>query len=120
MINSRTEGQAQAARLTEKSELRREVEDAINRTPVIDIHTHLFAPAFGELSLFGIDELLTYHYLIAELFRSTQVSPETFWQMNKTEQADLIWKTLFVENTPLSDATQGIITVLTAFGLDPC
>src|SRR3954469_25443951 len=104
MINSRTEGQAQVARLTDKSELRREVETIINRTPVIDIHTHLFAPAFGELSLFGIDELLTYHYLIAELFRSSEIAPEYFWQMNKAEQADLIWKTLFVENTPLSEA----------------
>src|SRR3954469_19928643 len=118
MINSRTEGQAQVARLTDKSELRRVVEDVINRTPVIDIHTHLFAPAFGELSLFGIDELLTYHYLIAELFRSTWVTTECFWQMGKPEQADLIWKTLFVENTPLSEATQGIVTVLSSFGLD--
>src|SRR4051812_8204975 len=117
MINSRTESQAEAVRLTEKSELRREVEDVVNQTPVIDIHTHLYAPAFGDLSLFGIDELLTYHYLIAELFRSTEVAPESFWQMNKTEQADLIWKTLFVENTPLSEATRGIVTVLSAFGL---
>jgi hypothetical protein len=119
MTNSTAESQSQAMRLTEKAELRRKVEDIINRTPVIDIHTHLFVPSFGELSLSGIDELLTYHYLIAELFRSTRVSPECFWQMSKTEQADLIWKTLFVENTPLSEATQGIITVLTAFGLDP-
>jgi hypothetical protein len=36
-------------RLTEKSELRREVEAIVNRTQVIDIHTHLFAPAFGKL-----------------------------------------------------------------------
>ncbi|HEX8888610.1 MAG TPA: hypothetical protein VF779_05515, partial [Pyrinomonadaceae bacterium] len=43
-----------------------------------------------------------------------------FWQMSKTEQADLIWKTLFVENSPLSEAAQGIVTVLSAFGLDPC
>src|SRR3982751_4691360 len=121
MTNSRTENQSlKTIRLTDKSELRRAVEDSINRTPVIDIHTHLYAPAFGELSLFGIDELLTYHYLIAELFRSSEIAPEYFWRMNKTEQADLIWKTLFVENTPLSEAAQGIVTVLSAFGLDPC
>src|ERR1043166_7878907 len=87
-------------RLTEKSELRREVEAIVNRTQVIDIHTHLFAPAFGKLGLWGIDDLLIYHYLIAELFRSNKTTPESFWQMSKTEQADLIWKTLFVENSP--------------------
>jgi hypothetical protein len=120
MTTSRTDKQStQTARLTNSSELRRQVEEAVNQTPVIDIHTHLFAPAFDEMSLFGIDELLTYHYLIAETFRSTSVAPECFWQMNKTEQADLIWRTLFVENTPLSEATRGIVTVLNAFGLDP-
>ncbi len=67
----------------------------------------------------AIDELLTYHYLIAETFRSADVTPAHFWQMTKTEQADLIWKTLFVENTPISEATRGIISILDAFGLDP-
>ena len=70
------------------------------------------------MNLSGIDELLTYHYLVAETFRSTRIKAECFWQMSKAEQADLVWKTLFVENTPLSEATRGIITVLSAFGLD--
>jgi hypothetical protein len=106
-------------RLNDSSELRRQVEEIINTTSVIDIHTHLFAPSFGEMNLSGIDELLTYHYLIAETFRSAEITYERFWQMNKTEQADLVWRTLFVENTPLSEATRGVITVLDAFGLDP-
>lgn len=109
----------EAARLTDSSELRRQVTEIINSTPVIDIHTHLFAPAFEEMNLSGIDELLTYHYLIAETFRSTDVAPESFWLMSKTEQADLIWRTLFVEHTPLSEATRGIVTVLSSLGLDP-
>jgi len=95
------------------------VEEIVNWTPVIDIHTHLFAPQFGEYSLYGIDELLTYHYLIAETFRSTDISPESFWRLSKSKQADLVWKTLFVENTPLSEAARGVISVLTAFDLDP-
>src|SRR5882724_8464108 len=107
------------ARLTESSELRRQVEEVVNWTPVIDVHTHLYAQQFGEMNLFGIDDLLTYHYLIAETFRSSEISPELFWQMSKSKKADLIWKTLFVENTPISEATSGIITALTAFDLDP-
>ena len=84
----------------------------------MDVHTHLFPAQFGKLNLYGIDEILTYHYLIAELFRYAKISPEYFWNLSKTAQADLIWQTLFVENSPLSEATCGVITVLDAFGLE--
>jgi hypothetical protein len=111
-------GAARHARLTDGAALRRHVEEAVNRTPVIDMHTHLFAPQFGGLNLSGIDELLTYHYLVAETFRSADVSYEEFWRMPKAGQADLVWRTLFVENTPVSEAARGVVTVLDAFGLD--
>jgi hypothetical protein len=93
------------------------VRNTLETTRFIDIHTHLFAPPFGNLGLWGIDELLTYHYLEAELFRSSEVTPEQYWTLAKTEQADLIWRTLFVENTPISEATRGVIAVLRAFEL---
>ena len=109
---------SQTELLTDSSELRREVEMIVKTTPVIDIHTHVFPPEFGAMCLSGIDELLTYHYLIAEAFRSTDVSHACFWKMTKAQRADLVWKTLFVDNTPLSEAARGIISVLHAFGLD--
>ncbi|HVF86112.1 MAG TPA: hypothetical protein VM866_00920 [Pyrinomonadaceae bacterium] len=105
-------------RFNENTELRRQVFDVVNKTHAVDVHTHLYAPEFGEMNLFGIDELLTYHYLVAETFRSSDVQPEAFWAMSKTEQADTVWETLFVRNTPLSEATRGVVTVLTALGLD--
>lgn len=104
--------------LTDTEELRAEVELVVNSTPVIDVHTHLFPSEFNELCLYGIDELLTYHYLVAEALRSTRIKPEQFWSLSKTDQADLVWKTLFVDNTPTSEAAQGIISVLDIFGLD--
>src|SRR4026208_32525 len=88
--------------LPEVAQLKREVAEVVKTTPVIDIHTHLLAPQFGEMSLFGIDELLTYHYLIVETFRSREITPEEFWAMNTAEQPDLVWKSLSVENTPPS------------------
>src|SRR5438132_10997547 len=88
--------------LTNVNELQLEVDGIVHTTPAIDVHTHLFPPQFGPLCLSGIDELLTYHYLIVELFRSTEVSTESFWKMRKAEQADLVWRALFVENTPIS------------------
>jgi len=114
-----TEGRTNVSDLlTYASELRAQVEVIVSSTPVIDVHTHLFPPEFNELCLFGIDELLTYHYLTAETFRTARISSEKFWEMSKTDQADLVWKTLFVDNTPTSEAARGIVSVLDAFGLD--
>ena len=31
------------------AELQRNVEEAVQRTPVIDVHTHLYPASFGEL-----------------------------------------------------------------------
>ncbi|HEY4816205.1 MAG TPA: hypothetical protein VIH67_02165 [Candidatus Acidoferrum sp.] len=93
------------------------VEDVLAATSIIDIHTHLFAPSFGKLGLWGIDELLTYHYLEAEFFRSSHTTPEQYFSFSKTQQADAIWRALFIENTPISESTRGVIAVLKAFGL---
>jgi len=55
---------------------------------VIDLHTHLLPPSHGALCLWGIDELLTYHYLVAEYFMTApaSISPEVFYELNKKEQ----------------------------------
>jgi hypothetical protein len=108
-----------AGEISNPAELQQNVEDAVQRAKVIDIHTHLYPPSFGGLCLWGIDELLTYHYLVAELFRSAPVSPREFWALSKPQQADLIWETLFVKNIPLSEATGGVVTVMKKLGLDP-
>ena len=94
------------------------VEEELRITPFIDVHTHLFMPSLGKLGLWGIDELLTYHYLEAELFRFSPVKPDEYWALSKRSQADLIWRTLFVENTPISEATRGVLAVMSAFSLD--
>lgn len=93
------------------------VERALASIPFIDVHTHLFPPSLGPLGLWGIDNLLTYHYLEAELFRSSDITPEQYWSLSKTEKADAIWQALFVANSPVSEATRGVIAVLSAFGL---
>lgn len=94
------------------------VHKAVQETPIIDIHTHLYAPDFGDLLLWGIDELLTYHYLIAEVFRAADISFDAFWKLDKAAQADLIWKTLFIENSPYSEACRGVLTALKMLRLD--
>src|SRR5579862_1697214 len=93
------------------------VEDALSSTSFIDMHTHLFSPALGKLGLWGIDELITYHYLEAEFFRNSRMKPEQYWTLTRQQQADAIWRALFVENAPISESTRGVVAVLQAFGL---
>src|SRR5258708_7153215 len=93
------------------------VDDVLQSTPFIDMHTHLFMPSLGSLGLWGIDNLVTYHYLEAEVFRSSTLTPDRYWAMSPTEKADVIWKALFVDNSPISEATRGVVAVLDAFGL---
>ena len=106
-----------SARRIKPAEIADEALDVLASTQVIDIHTHLYSPAFGRIGLWGIDELLTYHYLEAEFFRSSDATPEEYWKLSKIERADAIWKALFVENSPVSESTRGVIAVLSAFGL---
>jgi hypothetical protein len=101
------------------AELQSVVSEIVQRTPVFDIHTHLYPPAFRQYSLWGIDELVNYHYLIAETFRFSTITVDEFWALDKREQADVIWNTLFVNNTPVSEACRGVVNVLSAFGLKP-
>lgn len=94
------------------------VQDAISTTPVYDLHTHLYPSTFGPYMLWGVDEMLTYHYLIAETIRATDVTYESFWSMNQKQRADLIWKSLFLDRAPISEACRGVVTVLKKLGLD--
>src|SRR5262245_23529964 len=94
------------------------VEETLAATPFIDVHTHLFPPRFGKLALWGIDHLLTYHYLEAELFRFAPIVPAQYWSLPLPRRADLVWQTLFVDNTPISEAARGVVAVLHALGLD--
>ena len=63
--------------------LRETVLDALQAQPVVDMHTHLYPPTFGTPApgssgkadadgaacCGAIDELVTYHYLVAEVYR---------------------------------------------------
>lgn len=91
----------------------------MDRARLVDVHTHLYDPAIGRILLWGIDELLTYHYLVAETFRCLPNLPyRTFWKMPKVQQADLVWRELFVKRSPVSEATRGVLTVLQRLELD--
>src|SRR5437667_9448861 len=105
---------AEAARVP----LARQIEDIVMSASVVDVHTHLYDPAFKELLLWGIDDLLVYHYLIAESFRGLDLPYDKFWSLSKPEQAERIWNALFIEHSPISEACRGVLTALHLLGLD--
>lgn len=105
-------------RLSE-NDVRGVVWDAVQSTRITDIHTHLFSEAFGDLLLWGIDEMLTYHYLVAEVFRVAPMPYDAWWKTPKREQADYIWRHMFVERSPVGESARGVLTTLAGFGLDP-
>lgn len=100
-------------------DLERRVRAALDATPALDIHTHLYDPAFRSLMLWGLDEQLVYHYLVSEGFRQMDLPYAKFWEASRSEQAEWIWNALFLENSPLSEACRGVLTTLNALGLDP-
>lgn len=118
-----------------RKKLARQVADAMQQQIVWDVHTHLYPPSFGTplggsgvdsdpqgLLLWGVDELLTYHYLVAEVFRvvpARELPYDAFWKMSRSEQADHIWQHLFVERSPVSESCRGVLTTLQRLGLDP-
>jgi hypothetical protein len=105
---------AEAARVP----VAKQIEEVVLSTPVVDIHTHLYDAAFKDLLLWGIDDLLVYHYLVAETFRYTDIPYDKFWTLSKTAQADLIWDHLFLQHSPISEACRGVLTTLHLLGLD--
>jgi hypothetical protein len=98
--------------------LREAVARSLREVPVTDIHTHLYHPAFGSLLLRGIDDLLTYHYLVAETMRRSGIAYDSFFALPADQQADLVWQKLFVQSSPVSEACRGVLTTLQALGLD--
>jgi hypothetical protein len=45
------------------------------------------------------------------------MTPEDFYAKNKQEQADIIWKSLFLDRSPISEACRGVLTTLISLGL---
>ena len=105
--------------ITDANQLRTTVEKAVADVKLTDVHTHLYPPCFGDLLLWGIDDLITYHYLVAETFRWIDMPYDDYWKLSTREQADLIWNTLFLQNSPVSESNRGVLTLLGTLGLDP-
>jgi len=98
----------------------RQVEEAVKQeveaAEAVDMHTHLFPTGHGAMR-YGIDALLTYHYLVSEYLQTSRHSPEEFNSLPESTQAECVWEGLFVKATPFSEGCRGVLTTLCALGL---
>ncbi|KAH8068312.1 hypothetical protein JL721_6888 [Aureococcus anophagefferens] len=90
--------------------LRGVVREVVDATDTVDVHTHLFPPSHGDLCAYGIDALLTYHYLVSEFFMVApmDLTHARFFAKSKRAQADLVWDGLFLRpalDLPLTAAS---------------
>lgn len=90
----------------------------VSGAPIVDVHTHLYAPCFGNLLRAELDETVCYHYLIEETVLETRMDPAAFWALDARRRADLVWKTLFVDRVPVSESCKVILTLFARDGLD--
>ena len=88
------------------------------QTPITDVQTGLFDPCFPGLTRSGLDELLIDNSLVAEACRILGTHPDEFRQLPKAKQAEQVWQTLFIDSSPLSDATRSLLTILQGLGLN--
>ncbi len=94
------------------------VTECVNTTPVLDIHTHIYEESFGDLLLRGPEALITYHYLQAETNRVlSDITPAQLMALGTPEQARLVWKKLFAERSPISEAARGVVTAWSRLGV---
>lgn len=89
------------------------------QTPITDMQTQLFDPAFKGLTRSGLDELLTSSDLINQTLRTQRFDPQEFARAARNVQAATVWQTLFLDRLPLSDACRSVLLTLQSLGLNP-
>ena len=100
-----------------KVEVQTILENTLNKIKIFDIHTHLFPPQHENYYLSGLVETLNYHYLIAELFVTTNIDIHKFKSLDKLQKAEIVWNELFNKRTPISEACKGVLTILESLSI---
>ena len=121
--------------IVDRNTLKQVVEQAVAAQGVRDMHTHLYPPTFGTPMHQcrgphrpgGTDAVGRGRVGHVSLPGRRGVSRRpgdgaairAVLENEQAQQADHIWKHLFVEHTPISEACRGMLTTLQKLGLDP-
>jgi len=85
---------------------------------VTDIHTPV-RPGDRPLLLWGVDELLTYHYLVAEVFRrEAELDYDAFWPCRRRPGRSDLAGAFRPAVAAFPRHAAGVLTVLQALGID--
>lgn len=103
---------------------------AVHTTPAADIRVFLPVPDPDAPAATGIDALLTTPGILAEFFRRRALNRpfgesdagsahESYIRsLTPGELADIVWRQLFIDHAPLSEATRCVLTTLGLYGID--
>lgn len=103
-----------------------------HETPAADVRTFLKPPAVGadRVPASGVDHLLTSPAILVEFFRrrppaagdgtaDIETTHEAYVKsLTQPELADIVWRQLFVDNPPISEACRTVLTTLGLWGID--
>ncbi|MDR1535355.1 MAG: hypothetical protein LBU64_09705 [Planctomycetota bacterium] len=108
--------------------LRRAIWDAVHQVPAAELRTAIRPEDVGHPVLSGLDGLLTSPALLEDFFRrralasrspeETEAAERRLRSLAPGELADLVWRRLFLDRQPLSEAARAALTTLGLFGID--
>lgn len=110
-------------------ETRNMIWTVVHETPAVDVRVCLNPPFFTP-SVSMVDSLLTSPKILEEFFRlrawsqpglgiDGMLNGEAYVRsLTVDELADIVWRQMFVEHTPLSETARAVLTSLGLFGFD--
>lgn len=108
-------------------DVREMVWDVVHGTPVLDVRCFVPPPDSGFAHASGIDALLSSRPVLEEFLRRRSLgggvpgdppqSEEALKTLAPAELADLVWRRLFLDSSPLSEPARTVLTALGLFGL---
>lgn len=113
-------------------EMRSLIWTAVHTASAADVRVFFQPPIPGQSSVSGIDALLTSPAVLAEFFRrralhrpepasdaESGVAREAYIRsLTPGELADIVWRQLFIDHAPLSEAARTVLTTLGLYGID--
>lgn len=98
--------------------------DVVHGTSVIDVRCFISPPEATAGHATGVDALLSSKAILKEFFLrrslaepAAQRNVENLSSLSQSEIADLVWRRLFLEQSPLSETTRVVLTTLGLFGM---
>ncbi|MDR3077550.1 MAG: hypothetical protein LBV15_02155, partial [Planctomycetota bacterium] len=107
--------------------VREMVWNAAHRTPAVELRSGVGPDMSGPAGSSGLDGLLTSPSLLEEFFRRRTLLGESrsgigdedrLRNLAPGELADLVWRRLFLDRQPISEAARTVLTTLGLFGMD--